>query len=150
MLIIGVVTGLLVVGASVFDEGEVVTLVTEADGREHSTQLWIVEFDGRQFLRANRPGAHWLARLRANPHVGLLRSESAHGAAESYRALLVTDARLKDRVNAELARKYRFADRAWGRLVDRRKAQVIELESAPPRSSTTARGGSPQKKGAGS
>ncbi len=150
MLVIGVVTGLLVGGALLSDEGEVVTLVTEAEGRHYSTQLWIVKVDGRQFVRANRPGARWLARIRANPTVGLRRSEGAYNAVEPYRALLVTDAGLRDRVNAEIARKYRLADRAWGRLADRQKSQVIELKSPPPLSSTTARGHSSRKKGAGS
>jgi len=47
MLAIGAMTGILVVSALLLDEGEVVTLLTEAEGRTYSTQLWIVEIDGR-------------------------------------------------------------------------------------------------------
>ena len=150
MLLIGGVTGLLVMGALFFDEGEVVTLVTEIDGRQYPTHVWIVEVDDRRFVRANRPDARWLARVRANPDVSLLRPGSPHDVSEPYRARVVADARLKARVNAAMARKYRFADRAWGRLADRQRAEVIELQSGGDRAAAAGRGLSSQEKGAGS
>jgi hypothetical protein len=91
MLTIGIGAGILVFGALALDEGELVTLSTEKGGRLYSTQLWIVEIDGREFVRANRPSARWLARLRANPAVGLRRSGAAHGAAEPYWAQPIDD-----------------------------------------------------------
>ena len=138
MLAIGAVIGFLVLGALLLDEGEVVTLFTQEAGREHRTHMWIVEVDGREFVRANRPSARWLARLRANPAVGLRRSGAAHGAAEPYWAQPIDDQALRARVDAEILRKYRFADRTWGRFTDRTKAQLVELRprgdsSAAPR-----------------
>ena len=138
MLAIGIGAGILVFGALALDEGELVTLSTEEGGRFYSTQLWIVEIDGREFVRANRPSAGWLKRLRANPEVGLRRSEAAHGAAEPYWAQPIDDQALRARVDAEILRKYRFADRTWARFADRTKAQLVELRprgdsSAPPR-----------------
>ena len=150
MLLIGVMTGLLVLGALVLDEGEVVTLLTEADGREYPTHLWIVELDDRKFVRANRPSAHWLSRIRANPEVSLVLSGGHHAESEPYRARLVLDAQLKARVDAAMAEKYRLADRTWGRLVDRQGAQVIELERRFQGSATTGRNPSSKENGVGS
>ena len=150
MLVIGVVTGLLVIGALLLDEGEVVTLMTEVDGTQYPTQVWIVEVDDRKFVRANRPDARWLARVRVNPDVDLLRSGSPHDVSEPYRALVVADARLKARVNAAMARKYRLADRAWGRLANRERAEVIELQRGVDRAATTGPDFSSHEKGAGS
>lgn len=149
MLAIGVMTGILVVSALLLDEGEVVTLLTEAEGRTYSTQLWIVEIDGRAFVRANRPNARWLVRLRGNPQVVLRRSESHDVPAELYRARVIEDEPLKARVDAEISGKYRLADRVWGRIANRRRSQVIELQ---PRSGATssAKGNPVGKPGAGS
>lgn len=128
MLAIGIAAGFLVLGSLVLDEGEVVTLLTEEAGREYSTQLWIVEVDGHQYVRANRPSAFWLARLVANPAVGLRRDSAAYPeVVELYWASLVDDPAVKARVDAEIARKYRLADRTWGRLAKRSDSPVIEL-----------------------
>jgi hypothetical protein len=131
MLTMGIVTGVLVLGALALDEGELVTLYTEEAGRSYSTQLWIVEVDGREYLRANRPNARWLGRLRANPAVGLRRADTPHGSSEPYWARPIEDEGLRGRVDAEIARKYRFADKTWGRFVDRARAKLIELEPRP-------------------
>jgi len=128
MLTMGIVTGVLVLGALALDEGEIVTLYTQEAGRSYSTQLWIVEVDGREYLRANRPNARWLGRLRVNPAVGLRRADAPHGSSESYWARPIEDEGLQGRVDAEIARKYRFADKTWGRFVDRARAKLIELE----------------------
>ena len=127
MLAIGIGAGILVLGALVLDEGELVTLSTQEGGRFYSTQLWIVEIDGREFVRANRPSARWLKRLRANPAVRLSRSGAGHAAAEPYWAQPIDDRALRARVDAEILRKYRFADRTWGRFADRAKARLVEL-----------------------
>ena len=128
MLAMGIIAGVLVLGALTLDEGEIVTLYTEEAGRQYSTQLWIVELDGREFVRANRPNARWLARLRVNPAVGLRRAETPHGSSELYWARPINDEGLRGRVNAEIARKYRFADKTWGRFADRARTKLIELE----------------------
>jgi len=127
----GIITGMLVLGALALDEGEIVTLYTEGAGRQYSTQLWIVEIDGREFVRANRPSARWLARLRINPAVSLRRAETPHGSSELYWARPIDDEGLRGRVDAEIARKYRFADKTWGRFADRAQTKLIELEPRP-------------------
>ncbi|HIF97322.1 MAG TPA: hypothetical protein EYQ54_09925 [Myxococcales bacterium] len=131
MLAMGIITGMLVLGALALDEGEIVTLYTEGAGRQYSTQLWIVEIDGREFVRANRPSARWLARLRINPAVSLRRAETPHGSSELYWARPIDDEGLRGRVDAEIARKYRFADKTWGRFADRAQTKLIELEPRP-------------------
>lgn len=149
MLVIGAVTGVLVLGALLLDEGEVVTLVTEAGERTYSTQLWIVELDGREFIRANRGSARWLARLRANPAVQLRRTDEHGAAAELYWAQAVENPDLKARVDAKIESKYRLADRVWGRFAHRGRSQVIELL---PRSeeASSAEGKPIREPGAGS
>lgn len=133
MLAIGIAAGLLVLGSLVLDEGEVVTLLTEKGGRQYSTQLWVVEVDGRQYVRANRPNALWLARLATNPAVELRRDSAPHPeAVEIYWASLVDDPAVKARVDAEIARKYHFADRTWGRFAKRSDSLVIELLPRSP------------------
>ncbi len=149
MLAIGVVTGILVLGALLLDEGEVVTLLTEAGERTYSTQLWIVEIEGREFIRANRANARWLARLRVNPAVHVRRTDAHGAAAELYWAQAVENPELKARVDAEIATKYRLADRVWGRFAHRGRSRVIELL---PRSAeaSSAKGEPIGKPGAGS
>ncbi len=127
MLAIGVVIGFLVLGALVLDEGEVVTLLTAEGGREYRTHLWIVEIDGREFVRANRLDSNWLARLKANPEVRLRRSVGPHAPSEPYWARPIDDLALSARVDTEIARKYRFADRVGRQLVDDRESVVVEL-----------------------
>ena len=149
MLAIGVVTGILVLGALLLDEGEVVTLISEADERTYPTQLWIVQVDGREFIRANRPNAHWLVRLRANPEVQLRRTDAHGSAAELYWAQFVESPELKARVDAEIANKYRLADRVWGRFAHRGRSRVIEL--LPRSGNASSASGQPiGKPGAGS
>ena len=133
MLAIGVITAFLVVGALSLDEGEVVTLLTKESGREYQTHLWIIEIDDREFLRANRPDSRWLARLEADPAVGVRRSRASHGPVEHYWARVIDDAELRFRVDDEIAKKYSYADRVRGRFVDREKSRLVELtpRSAP-------------------
>jgi hypothetical protein len=127
MLAIGAVIGFLVLGALLLDEGEVVTLFTQEAGREHRTHMWIVEVDGREFVRANRSDSNWLARLKANPEVRLRRSVSPHGPSGLYWARLVEDPDTQVQVDAAFAGKYRFADRVGRRLSEGEGSQAVEL-----------------------
>lgn len=148
MLAIGIVIGFLVLGALLLDEGEVVTLFTQDAGREYRTHLWIVEVDGREFLRANRSDSNWLARLKMNPAVRVRRSVGSHGPTGLYWARPVDDPATRIQVDAEFAGKYRFADRVGRRLSEGSRSQVVELK---PRSEPSeAKSGEKAQPGAGS
>ena len=127
MVVVGVVAAAIVLFALWIGRGEVVTLVTtDANSTMQDTQLWAVELDGVHYLRASNGRATWLARLREQPLVEL----DLGGSRNHYRAVPLDDAALRSRVNAEMARKYGFADRLWGKLGDRSASIPIRLDSA--------------------
>jgi hypothetical protein len=125
MLVIGLLVALLVTGAALIDEGEVVLLTIEDDqGRLHETDLWVVDLDGRPYLRAAQPDATWLAWVRAHPRIVLHRA----GAKRQYLAVVVETRVAHDRVRHEMALKYGFADRFWSWVSDRSLAVAIRLD----------------------
>ncbi len=94
------------IGAS--ESGEVVTLRVRADdGEVHETRLWVVEYDGRLWLRAGDPRSPWLARVKQHPAVEIERNEEPR----HFRATLVRDADVLAHVNARVLEKYGFAER---------------------------------------
>jgi len=125
--IVGYLAGILVIGALLLDEGQVVTLLTEEDGREYETHLWIAEVDGRLYIRANRPDSEWWGRIQADPEVGLRWRDGIGEEAEFYTARRVNDGSLRNRVGSVLARKYGFADRVRSALTDEEESIVLEL-----------------------
>lgn len=111
------------------DEGEVVNLSTvDARGAQFETQLWIIEQDGHLYLRAGRPAARWLARLRAHPEVKIERG----GTSSAYRAVPVDDPATRELVNRGMAEKYGQADRLIARLFDHSRSVPIRLEPLGP------------------
>ena len=127
MVLVGVVSAAIVLGALWIDEGEVVALLTtDADSNVHRTDLWSVELDGVHYLRASNSSNKWLVRLRERPVVEL----DSGSASAVYRAMPLDDADLRARVNAAMARKYGFADRLWGAWDDRSASIPIQLEPA--------------------
>lgn len=130
--IVGYLAGILVVGALLLDEGQVVTLLTEEDGREYETHLWIADLDGRLYIRANRPESEWWAHIQADPDVGLRWGDGIGEEVEFYTARRVSDAPLRNRVGSVLARKYGFADRVRSALTDDDQSIVMELVPAEP------------------
>lgn len=125
--IVGYLAGILVIGALLLDEGEVVTLMTEADDREYETHLWIVDLDGDLYIRANRPDAEWLHRLRDDPEVGLRWRDGIGEDVDFYRVVQVDDEATRDRVASAMARKHGFADRVRGALADDKNSVIMEL-----------------------
>jgi hypothetical protein len=127
LLLVGLLVGLVVVVTTFgVDEGEVVNLTTvDANGARFETQVWIVEIDGVSWLRAGRPRAKWLARLRANPAVELERGEEV----KLYTAIPVDDPSARDAVNRAMAEKYGDADRMVDRIFDRQHSVPIRLEA---------------------
>jgi len=87
------------------ESGEVVVLRTrDAGGAVHETRLWVVEHEGRPWLRAGNAGTGWLVRLQAQPEVEVVRG----GEALALRAVPVPEAR--DRINELMNEKYGLAD----------------------------------------
>ena len=125
--IVGYLAGILVIGALLLDEGEVVTLMTDEDGREYETHLWIVDLDGDLYIRANRPDAEWLDRLQDDPEVGLRWQDGIGEEVELYRVAQVDDAPTRARVATAMARKHGFADRVRAALTNDKESVVMEL-----------------------
>jgi hypothetical protein len=123
------------------DEGEVVNLSTvDSKGAQFVTQLWIIEHDGQLYLRAGRPAARWLARLRAHPEVRLERA----GATRAYRAVPVEDPMTREAVNRGMAEKYGEADRLIARFFDCTRSVPIRLEPLEPGPSSGSTNASPE------
>jgi hypothetical protein len=104
--------------------GEVVVLMTTAgdDGGRRETKLWIVEDNGQLWLRAGQPDSEWLERLRARPHVTLVRN----GAPRDYRAVAIPKQR--ERINRLMAERYGWADSLIGLVRDESETVPIRLD----------------------
>ena len=127
MIAAGGVAVVLVVCASLLDMGEVVIIHTTDDAsRSHETQVWIVELDGEKYLRASRPGARWLVRLR-HRSAAVMERDGEEGEVRAYPE---DEASVRDRVNRAMAEKYGLADRLWGTLSDYSYSVPIRLEAA--------------------
>jgi len=113
------------------EEGEVVTLVT-FDSREHAihTDLWIVDIEGRSYVRAADAETDWLERLLARPEVQLRRN----GMVTRVRGVPSDDPAVREAVNRAMRRKYGSVDRvvAWAR--DHSRCVPVRLEPPSPTS----------------
>jgi hypothetical protein len=106
--------------------GEVVTLRTaDAAGAIHETRIWVVDADGRMWLRAGDPKSGWLARLSEKSQVDVERG----GQRATYTAVPLPAER--DRINALFLTKYGIADRYIAVLFGRDDATPIRLDPAP-------------------
>jgi hypothetical protein len=127
-LVVGLLLAAIAVGSGWLREGEVVKLTTyDARDHEHETDLWIVDLDGRLYLRADLPGAEWLERLRARPEADLQRD----GTKERVRAATVDDPALCEAVDRAMADKYGFADRLVEAALRDERAVTVLLEPIP-------------------
>lgn len=114
---------LFVVATSPSDE--VVVLVTrDSDGAAHTTALWIVEDADQLWLRSGSPTGAWLAHLRDDPDVELLRS----GGRSAHRAVPLETAEARDRVNALMAEKYGTSDDLVRLVGDTSRSVPIRLD----------------------
>lgn len=128
----------LVGGAVAIDEGEVVALTTfDASGKEHLTPLWIVEVDGRSYLRAAAPDNGWLQRLRAEPRAILTRDDGPH----PVTATPLPEAAVRERINRAMAEKYGASDRLWSALFERSRSVPVLLEPRAADAATVSRRG---------
>jgi hypothetical protein len=103
--LLGLALLLLVSQYAASESGEVVVLRTQdAAGDLHETRLWVVDHEGRPWLRAGNEGSGWLVRLRASPDVEVVRGS------ETLRVRAVPVPEARDRVNDLVNEKYGFAD----------------------------------------
>ena len=129
MISLGGLAALLVLGAILLDQGEIVTLETvDEAGRVHETQLWVAYLDRTPYLRAGNSESHWLERVRAHPEVDIGIGGSVH----RFRAALQDDPAVRERLNRAMARKYGLADDIWGFVSDRSRSVPIRLERLLP------------------
>lgn len=111
----------------ILGRGEVVTITTvSTTGGKHDTPLWIVEIDGKLYLRAGSPKARWLARLENESQIGLKRDRVTR---TLHARALRDDRASRTAVNRAMAEKYGLADRVVGFLVDHEQSVPIVLRA---------------------
>jgi hypothetical protein len=107
--------------------GEVVVITThDAAGAPHRTRVWVVDYDGAQWIRAGSDRSAWFARLEVQPTLELERGTTTG----VYRAVVTPEATAT--VNALVAKKYGWADWYVGMLFPRDHAVVMRLEPQDP------------------
>jgi len=109
--------------------GEVVTITTtDAAGARHQTPVWIVEREGKPWLRAGNAESGWVARLRANPKVEIERN----GTTTVYLAAPAPEATAE--IDALVRAKYGAKDALVGWLMpgSRKSTLAVRLEPAAP------------------
>jgi len=116
---------LLVLGTWIAGEQtEVARLRTfNAAGASHETKLWVVDLDGRPYVRIGRAGRGWGEQLKAHPEVDLIRASGAIPCTAS----IVTDDSLHDAVDEAFAVKYGWVD-WWYGVVLRRDPVTVRLD----------------------
>jgi hypothetical protein len=128
ILILGVLLAVVAIGSAWIDEGEVVQLTTyDAHANRHETDLWIVDVDGRRYVRADLPGADWLERLHARPEALLQRD----GVEERVTARFVDDPAVREAVARAMAEKYGLLDQLTGVLRNEEVVVPVDLEPTP-------------------
>ncbi|HKC52623.1 MAG TPA: hypothetical protein VKF60_17675 [Myxococcota bacterium] len=96
----------------------------EADGTPKDTKMWIVDYDGKPYVRIGRPGRGWGERLKANPEVELTR----RGGAPSPRvAAVVAEPDTIRAVEHAFREKYGWVD-WWFGLVVRSHPDTVRLD----------------------
>ncbi len=128
MIGVGSIAAVLVVGTWLVDEGEIVKITTlDEMGRDHETELWIVDLPSGSWLRAGTPEVEWLARVRANPDIVVERG----GEDRRYRAVPETSSEIRHEIDRAMSEKYGAVDRFWARVSDH--AQTVPIRLVPVR-----------------
>ena len=113
------------------DEGEVAKLVTFDSGQQaFDTELWIVDIEGRTYVRAADSESDWLERLLAHPELQLRRNDSV----SRVRGVPSDDPALREVVNEAMRSKYGSVDRVVGWVRDRSRCVPVWLEPLSPTS----------------
>jgi hypothetical protein len=122
VVILAVVIALLPLVAS--EAGEVVVVTTRDAAGPRTTRLWVVDYEGRQWLRGG-PGSGWYERLQREPAIEVERA----GVVRAYVAESVPE-RVAT-INALMAEKYRWSDRVVSVMTgDRSNAVAVRLDPA--------------------
>ena len=105
------------------ESGEVVSLTThDHQGRTRVTRLWVVEYEGAEWLRAGSPGSTWFERLKENPKIELKRKSHTL----FYHAVPVPS--MRSTINQLMREKYGWRDRYVSFFYSRDDAMPIRLE----------------------
>ena len=109
--VVGAFAGLLFLAS---ESGEVVVLTSfdEAD-TAHETRLWIVDREGRSYLRAGSPESGWFGRVQRNPRVVVERG------GRTFHARLTPGGIETREINALMGSKYGLADMIVGAVFPR-------------------------------
>ena len=123
LVVVGLVAGLERYAA---ESGEVVVLqARNAAGDPVPTRLWVVDHDGRAYLRVGAGGSGWFDRLSADPRVAVTR------ASVSGQFVAVPDPAMSGAVNTLMRDKYGWRDAFIGALVGGRDGSIpIRLDPA--------------------
>jgi hypothetical protein len=95
---------------------------TDPSGETIITGLWIVDHDGKQYLRVGSDGSGWFSRIEVNREIQLTRGDKTN----HYRA--VPDPSMSEVVNQARRGKYSRRDTFIGKLFGGRQGSLaIEL-----------------------
>lgn len=127
-------SGLFLVGLGTYIAGEqteVAMLRTYGPDRTvHETKMWIVDYEGRPYVRVGRSGRGWGERAHEHPDAELARG----GAVAPVHATFVDDPATLSAVDAAFRQKYGWVD-WWFGIVVRKNAETVRLD---PRASASA------------
>jgi len=111
------------------ESGEVVTLTTmDAAEQRHETRLWVVEYDGAEWVRTGHPEKGWFRRLRSNPEVVFGR----RGVISRRMSVAVLDPAVVKGVNEVFAQKYGATDWIVALSGDASKRVPVRLDRVAP------------------
>ncbi len=105
------------------EAGEVVEITTiDAAGAPHETRVWIVDSNGRAWIRSGSETSGWYTRLKQTPTLDVERD----GRRTTFSA--VADPAAIDSINALMREKYGWADAYIGAFFPRKHAIALRLE----------------------
>ncbi len=114
--------GVMVLQIVASERVEVVEVKTVDDlGEVATTRLWVVDYEGKQYLRAGADSG-WYLRMKANPNITMARN----GKEAQYHA--VERKNLMNVINTRMNEKYTWGDDIIGVMVGRSEAIPMELQ----------------------
>jgi hypothetical protein len=106
------------------EQTEVAVLRTwDAEKGPHDTKMWIVDYEGKPYVRVGRAGRGWGERAHEVPDVELTRG----GAAVPVHATFIDDPATLQAVDAAFRAKYGWVD-WWFGIVLRKNAETVRLD----------------------
>ena len=106
------------------ESGEVVILATGDGGEATATRLWIVDYNGAEWVRTGHSNKGWYRRITSDPKVSLERN----GLKSRRLATVVMDTNVAAGVNAAFSDKYGIADKIVALSGDARKRIPVRLD----------------------